>query len=526
MPETRRWSPHGANTGFVLVVDDDDLVARALELSLRHAHYDVVVARNVEEALRSFDASPVDVVVTDLLMPGGSGLDLLKQLETRDPEIPVIIVTADTSVQPAAAAVRVHAFDYLTKPVSREQLVSTVARAIESRRQTLARRHAEQRLQEEHRQLAIRHQRTAMLLSVLYNRAVEGIIVLDSEGRLVDASDSFVALVGRPLYELLDVAITELFDPHPTEGDVQERVVRLAKAPLSQGHWRGDVTVRAGRGRRLPARMSLSVCETPSVESEEAQTRYVIALLYYETAYEELSRQLQQADRLATIGLLAGSAAHEIKNELGPLLGYLTMIERGGGDPVATGMIKIMRESVKRVEEHIEQILAPLRPRVRTRGAVALRGSVDGIINLLRRAGKLRRVRLEIHGPDEDVVVHADKNEVHQIALNLLTNALDALGDGGGGDRGAIHVYMAYENNFGVLRVQDTGEGIPEAVRARVFEPFFTTKGSGGTGLGLPVVLDIVRSLAGRVSLDSAGERGTVVTVALPRYRPDLALGD
>ena len=83
---------------------------------------------------------------------------------------------------------------------------------------------------------------------------------------------------------------------------------------------------------------------------------------------------------------------------------------------------------------------------------------------------------------------------------------------------------MAYESNFGVLRVRDTGDGIPESVRARVFEPFFTTKGSGGTGLGLPVVLDIVRSLAGRVSMDSAGERGTVVTVALPRYRAELAL--
>ena len=88
------------------------------------------------------------------------------------------------------------------------------------------------------------------------------------------------------------------------------------------------------------------------------------------------------------------------------------------------------------------------------------------------------------------------------------------------------HFQREVGRDFGVLRVQDSGEGIPESVRARVFEPFFTTKGSGGTGLGLPVVLDIVRSLAGRVSLDNAGERGTVVTVALPRYRPELALGD
>jgi signal transduction histidine kinase len=508
----------------VLVVEDDDLVGNALAISLRRVGFEVAVTRGVEEALAAYDLAPADVVVTDLLMPGGSGLDLLKALDLRDPLVPVIIVTGDTSLQPAAEAVREHAFDYLTKPVSREQLVSTVARAIDSRRQHLARVSAEQRLQEEHRLLAIRHQRTAMLLSVLYNRAVEGIIVLDKEGRLVDASDSFVALVGRPLHDLLDADIRELFDPHPTEGDIQSRVVGLIAGPLARGHWRGEMTVRAARGRRLPARVSLSVCETPSVDVNEPQTRYVIALLYYETSHEELSRQLQQADRLATIGLLAGSAAHEIRNELGPLLGYLTMLEQGGSDePAAREMIKIMRESVKRVQEHIEQILSPLRPRVRTRGAVSLRDVIEGILTLLRRAGRLRRLKLDVLCPDEDVIVHADKNELHQIGLNLVTNALDALGDGGGADRGTITVRMSYEGEFGVLRVADSGVGIPEAMRARVFEPFFTTKGSGGTGLGLPVVLDIVRSLGGRVALDVPEEGGTVVTVSVPKYRPDLA---
>jgi two-component system sporulation sensor kinase A len=508
--------------GSVLVVEDDELVAAALALMLRRARYEVLLAANIEEGVRVLDERSVDVVVTDLLMPGGTGLDLLKQIEAQRPDVPVIIVTADQSIEAAAEAVRTRAFDYLTKPVSREALCRTVSRAIETRKQHVTKRNEAERLKEEHRQLAIRHQRTAMLLSILYNRAVEGILVLDADGRLVDASESFVALVGQPLYELLDVNVRELFEPHPTEGDIQERVATLASAPASQGHWRGEVTVRAGRGRRLPAKMSLSVCETPTVEGGE-RTRYVIALLYYETAYEQLSRHLQQADRLATIGLLAGSAAHEIKNELGPLLGYMSMIERGGKDPVESGMIRIMRESVRRVHEHVEQILEPLRPRVRTRGAVVLSESIEGILVLLRRAGRLRRIKLTVDREgDDEVVVHADKDEVHQIALNLITNAIDGLGDGDGSERGSIFVRQWYEADFGVLQVADDGMGIPEELRARVFEPFFTTKGSGGTGLGLPVVHDIVRSLRGRVTLDSNGEKGTVVTVWIPRYRPDL----
>jgi two-component system sensor histidine kinase AtoS len=294
-------------------------------------------------------------------------------------------------------------------------------------------------------------------------------------------------------------------------------VISLAREP--HGHWRGEVTVRAARARHLPARMSLSVCETPGADEEDAQTRYVIALLSHETAHEELSRRLQQADRLATMGLLAGSAAHEIKNELGPLVGYLSMIEKGGSHPVEFDMIRIMRDSVRRVHEHVEQILAPLRPRVRTRGAVVLGDSVDNILALLKRAGRLRRITMERVG-DEEVVVHADKDEVHQIALNLITNAIDALGDGGGADKGKIRISLLYEEEFGILRVADTGMGIAEALRGRVFEPFFTTKGSAGTGLGLPVVHDIVRLLRGKVTLDCPEEGGTVVSVSLPRYKP------
>lgn len=505
-------------------MEDDDLVASALALSLRRERYDVVVASNVEEALPAFDANPIDVVLTDLIMPGGTGLDLLRALEQKDPSVPVIIVTADHSVDSAARAVREHAFDYLTKPVSRDQLSATVSRAIEVRRDSQVRLHEEQRLKEEHRQLAIRHQRTAMLLSVLYNRAVEGILVLDEAGRLVDASESFVGMVGQPLYELLDTDIRTLFEPHPTEGDLRSKVVQLVRGPLSQGKWRGEVTVRAGRGRRLPAKMSLSVCEAPSVEDDDSQSRYVIALLYHESSYEQLSRHLQQADRLATIGLLAGSAAHEIKNELGPLLGYMAMIERSDTGPVESGMIRIMRESVRRVHEHVEQILEPLRPRIRTRGAVVVRESVEGILVLLRRAGRLRRMSVELDVSAEDeVVVHADKDEVHQIALNLITNAVDALPDGRGGDRGSVRIHIRNEGDYGVVCVEDTGTGISPGLRARVFEPFFTTKGSGGTGLGLPVVHDIIRNLRGRVTLDNRQGGGTVATVMIPRYRADGA---
>src|SRR5690606_5974686 len=119
----RRRTPGYAGT--ILVVEDDEMVASAWQQSLSRDHYVVHIARSVSEALSEFDAPPTDVVVTARLMPGGTGLDLLKELEARDPLVPVIIVTADQSVEAAAEAVREHAFDYLTKPVRATRLAET-----------------------------------------------------------------------------------------------------------------------------------------------------------------------------------------------------------------------------------------------------------------------------------------------------------------------------------------------------------------------------------------------------------------
>src|SRR5690606_12755889 len=110
----------------VLLVEDDKVAAVALRSALVRAGYHVEVASNVDEALGLFVPSTFDVVVTDLVMPGRSGLDLLRHVDRSEPLLPVIIVTGDQSVQAAAEAVRGDAFDYLTKPVSGEELLDAV----------------------------------------------------------------------------------------------------------------------------------------------------------------------------------------------------------------------------------------------------------------------------------------------------------------------------------------------------------------------------------------------------------------
>jgi len=106
----------------VLVVDDDQSFRRVLEYQLRDDGYHVLTAADVSSALQQSQAGPVDVVVTDVKMPGGDGMELLARLKATQPDLPVVMLTAHGTIGAAVEAMKRGAVDYLTKPFTREQL--------------------------------------------------------------------------------------------------------------------------------------------------------------------------------------------------------------------------------------------------------------------------------------------------------------------------------------------------------------------------------------------------------------------
>ena len=514
-----------APNGHVLVVDDDPLVASTLGNSLRREGFTVSLASSMQAALEAFEQHPPDVVLTDLVMPGGSGLELKLELEQHDPMLPIVIITADDSRDAIQSAVRCRAFDYLTKPVTRVQLVSVTHRALAARRSALLKTE----LREEMRQ---QHQLRNEILSVLFDHAAEAVLIWDEHGKICDASHRAERLFGESVVELQRRTLDDIFEPHPSEGSMRIRFQRLIQHKDGVRYWQGAVNLRRRDEPARPARLSLSLCEIaenserPHHHRHRAPQRmkqFLVGLVSIDTAHEELSRQLQQSERLANTALLAGSAAHEIKNDLGPLVGCLSMLEVDYAP--SSRMIQMMQGSVRRIQEHIDQILQPLRPRPRpTAPKVLLSHAVAETLEDLRRAGTLRRIDCQWHEPGVDdspessvpAAVFAHPDQLHQIITNLVTNAADALGDGDGRLRGTIAITIRSEAQHALLEVRDTGEGISEELRHRVFERFFTTKERGGTGLGLPVVQDIVRNLRGQLTFESELGIGTTVRVHLP----------
>lgn len=168
----------------VLLADDDESLRRVVEYNLREDGYEVLTAADGRTALQRFQESRVDLVLTDVRMPEMTGFELLTHLKTMQPDLPVIVLTAHGTIDAAVEAMKAGAFDYLTKPFSRDQLQATVRKALELGA-----------LASENRQLRqIVRERFSFANMIAGSRAMRG--VTDTASR-VAASDTTVLLEGE-----------------------------------------------------------------------------------------------------------------------------------------------------------------------------------------------------------------------------------------------------------------------------------------------------------------------------------------
>ncbi len=248
----------------------------------------------------------------------------------------------------------------------------------------------------------------------------------------------------------------------------------------------------------------------------------------YEREQRELHHMLAQAQKMEAIGTLSGGIAHDFNNILSGIMGYTEIVLRQlpEASPLRDKLDQVLKAS-SRARDIIQQLLTFSRKGAHQRTTIEM-GS------LLTEATKLVRVMLpasieirqEIHS---NGVIHADPTHVHQILLNLATNAFHAMRDTGGvltlaledvTLKEPLHLdgQMVRAGPYVKLTVADTGHGIPADVREHIFEPYFTTKKHGeGTGLGLATVRGIVCDYGGLITVDSQPGRGTCFSIFLPR---------
>jgi two-component system NtrC family sensor kinase len=234
---------------------------------------------------------------------------------------------------------------------------------------------------------------------------------------------------------------------------------------------------------------------------------------------QQLARQkesLHQRQKLVALGSLLAGVAHELNNPLSVVVARAVLLEEQGDQATRTAAEKI-RTAAERCARIVRTFLAMARQQRPERGPVAVNEVVSAALDITGYALKTSGVELTLVLADDIPAILADADQLHQVFLNLIINAQQALQD-----RPAprsIRIETRFDAAADVVRIKvaDNGPGIPEHLRARIFEPFFTTKPTGlGTGVGLAVSLGVVEAHGGTMSVDCPGEGGAVFTVVLP----------
>ena len=229
---------------------------------------------------------------------------------------------------------------------------------------------------------------------------------------------------------------------------------------------------------------------------------------------------LASSSRLITVGRLAAGVAHEINNPLavinenaGLLKDLFTLKREYKEDKQVIALIDDVLESVARCGEITRQLLGFARhfePQIKP---LQLNKIISEVLSFQRKEALYRNITVRVDIPENIPVIYSDRGSLQQIFLNLITNAFQAMKDGGQLDI----IVNRQENNYVSINVRDNGSGISSEDQKKIFEPFFTTKGlKGGTGLGLSITYGLVKKLNGDISVDSKIGEGTTFTITLP----------
>lgn len=350
--------------------------------------------------------------------------------------------------------------------------------------------------------------------AALIEKAQDGILVTDLDGKITYANPAAEHLCGRPREPLHGRPISELF--------IAAAVADARRTTLQQGEWRGELSRGDSSSRPLHIESRWTLLRDPA-----GQPQGLLLINTDVTEKKQLEAEANRMQRMEALGALAGGMAHDLNNALAPILMGTQLLRRDSKDENTRRVLSLMESSTRRGADMVRQVLLFARGR---------RGEFEPLNAgpLVKEMEKLARdtfpksISISSHVAGDLWPVLGDTTQLHQVLLNLSVNARDAMPSGGALDLSADNVTLhpteaatipgATAGEFVVVMVSDTGTGMNSEVKARLFEPFFTTKAEGkGTGLGLSTTARIVKAHGGFMAVQSAPGEGTTFEVYLPR---------
>jgi PAS domain S-box-containing protein len=326
------------------------------------------------------------------------------------------------------------------------------------------------------------------------------VAITDTAGRITYVNDYFCRIAKYSREELLGQDHRIINSGHHPK----EFIKNLWETIRAGRVWKGEIRNRAKDG-------SLYWVDTTIVPFLDEQGRpwQYVAIRSDITDRKRAEQELASQAALVKMGEMAAVVAHEVRNPLAGIAGAVQVI--GARLPVAAPERQVVTEILNRIKAlnaTVEDLLLFTRPRPLRPRPLALAVLLEATTSLLAKDPQAAGVRIEQHCAD--MALHADPEMLKPVVLNILLNAVQAMGG-----RGTVEVRARQEGSTCRLEVEDKGPGVPLEIRERVFEPFFTTK-HRGTGLGLSIARRVVELHGGSIAIDCPPSGGTIVTLLLP----------
>ncbi len=533
----------------VLVVDDDPKMIHLIQEVLSLISCEMLVATEGEKALSTLyqqaeDGHSVDVVLLDVMLPGEDGFRILEKMkaEPRLQQTPVILITGLDSVTSKARGLQMGADDYIIKPFDPQELLARIGVVLRIRR-------TEQMLRRRNQELAALDEINRMVSSSLNPDEVL-VAALEGLERLVEAEALALVLIDE---ESQSWGIRTARSPEgvwlegrvvPAEDIVLNEVVNKTRTVLreksSTGFWNDVLALKAldilgvPLVKRADVVGALFVLAQPKLLNEEnieliehvaatvavavENARLFQELESYAAEVERSQNQLIQAEKMAAVGRLAASLAHEINNPLQAIQNSLHLaLHAGLEDEKRRQFLDMAQKEVNRLVQIVRRMLDFYRPSS-TMQPLDINQPLEDALAI---AGKrLQQAKIEVISrlAPNIAKVRGAANQLTQVFLNIIINAIEAMPQGGTLWVGTAH---HAERQQIVVAVRDNGPGIAPDIQEHLFEPFHTSK-SNGTGLGLAISYGIVERHGGMVEVESPPDGGTTFIVRLPQYTEEV----
>ena len=475
----------------VLVIDDEKRIRDACINMLTSEGYEADGGESAEVGMQKIKDKHFDIILLDLMMPGLSGLDALVQIRSRHPDTVVVVITGYATVEHSVEAMKNGAFDFIAKPFSPGDLRIVITKAV-THISTLQ---------------DIANERSRMRLMI--NHLKDGVMTTDNQKRIAQVNPSFLKLIGYCGERPIGRSVTEIIG-----NETMRKMIDQVLAATEDGYLAisEELCLDADTGGKM---VTISARCLP-FKDRLRRNIGTITVLHDITAQKEMDRV--KSDFVSMV-------SHEIRSPMNSVLMQLKVVEDG----LAGETTPKQKEILKRASEKITALttlaselldLAKLESGLITpeNEEVQITKLLEEQVAFHQPRAQAKSIRLSLKDFSVVPVLMANRFNLEEVFSNLIGNAINYTPEGG-----EITITVDAEGDYIVVRIKDTGIGIPQEDLPRIFDRFYRVKNAQtrhiiGTGLGLPIVKSIVDAHNGLIRVDSKLNCGTTFSVLLPSF--------